>query len=541
MDKKTNIIPKTTIIELNANNAENATGNSWTNTIDPITIYEGDQISLKQMFIDVGGEANADINVIDDVTITLEFGFYIINGPEYDKILGRGDLNFPDGQEDFKLYYVAVNPDSQSINPPYYGTKYQFATKMRTFTIPKGAYSNSDLAELVTNQISQALPNDPAVPGTSLIDAANFFSYFRTAEFIYPDSIDCSPLDHPGFKKDFYTRPLYRFVEDEGQPQWAPDTGPIRFIQNMEWDSNFYVFDCIPQGTNASIDYGSPINIRYVMMGSAEVALVYDNINDVFKFNMFTPPYSSDKKGTWVARIRPDSIHDGSDEVQCSLTKLATTTGNFIVSIKDNYLKKNNDSRVNPNDLFFSQVLGFDVPNMCIDHPFDDGGTYLPPKSIWPVVSQLMVTQDSIQKLLGQGGQWNSQQYYGQMKAFDNNGFYEVATTDVETPQFMQSKPLNTVYTGGHFLLSISSIPQTKLIGANSDANDCGLTAIVSRAYTDSNTVTVYGDSAPVYVHKGNPVTIDQFDVKILDPDTKQPTSFLSNKGHCIYLEIINY
>ena len=33
----------------------------------------------------------------------------------------------------------------------------------------------------------------------------------------------------------------------------------------------------------------------------------------------------------------------------------------------------------------------------------------------------------------------------------------------------------------------------------------------------------------------------DGFDVKILDPDTKQPTSFLSNKGHCVYLEVINY
>ena len=73
-----NKIAKSRIIELSSNNASSNINNvSWSNTIQPITLNEGDEVSVKMAFIDFGGNANADINLLEDLSIIFTIGFYI--------------------------------------------------------------------------------------------------------------------------------------------------------------------------------------------------------------------------------------------------------------------------------------------------------------------------------------------------------------------------------------------------------------------------------------------------------------------------------
>ena len=105
----------------------------------------------------------------------------------------------------------------------------------------------------------------------------------------------------------------------------------------------------------------------------------------------------------------------------------------------------------------------------------------------------------------------------------------------------MTSRVLDSLTKGSHYLLSINSIPQNQLLGQDSKNVNCGISAIISKTYTDSNIIIVYDDTAPTYVHSGIPITLEQFDVVILDPITKNLTKDFTGVNHTIYLQVINY
>ena len=62
----------------------------------------------------------------------------------------------------------------------------------------------------------------------------------------------------------------------------------------------------------------------------------------------------------------------------------------------DDYGGTVNDSNANPNDLFFSKVLNFDVGGMCVG----DAVYNVPTTDLTDYVCGLSVTQDSIKGLL---------------------------------------------------------------------------------------------------------------------------------------------
>lgn len=542
---------KSTILQLSAKNATSSNSNvDWTNTTQSVTIKNGDQVNVRMAVIDIGLEDGvSDIVLTEDLVVTLNFGYYLISGPEYMAFMGWGVPGNGQLPPSYEIYYLAkvldfFYPADGTFPlvpfPAVYGTQFTTHENIRVITIPKGSYSNSSFAEIFTNNmvsVQRDIIND-LFPNNS----PNWFLPYNTEQFMSLDSWNYPSVNtgSPDMNKSLnwrkaIARAQYRFIRDGKPPNSIPETksGDAYILQNngnqpyngKQWEYS----DWVPQGNIEG--YASTHSYRNIFLGGTQVALVYDSNSNVFKLNMFTPP--QDTTGNWIAKLLvAPPFQDDWIAFAYDVKQIGSIGGNFITQIQDNYNGTVNDSKVNPQDLFFSKVLKFNLDQVIIPVATNSDS----PKLIGPTASKLLVSQDIIPylnpTLLSTG------LYYSTPAV---NQVAEVPTTDIETPPTMISAPFSSLKTGTHYLLSINGIPQNQLLGEDYKNVNCTLSSIITQTYTDSNLITVFNDTSPPYIHTGPDITIDSFNVMILDPDTKKPTTLITGDGHNVYLEITNF
>ena len=559
-------IPRSTILQLSSKNATSSNSNvDWTNTTPSITIKNGDQINVRMAVVDIGLSDNvSDIVLKDDLTITFTYGFYIIRGNEYNGFMGSGVQAIPPINSNYELYYVSESTDYTQANKIYpydntpftntgtYGTNFKMHERQREITIPKGTYSNGVFAEIVTNLLVTVLI-DPTT--NDMMQSENWMCPFNTQYFASknawsfnstkPNTTSPWPGVGPGpfLVKQNDMRNQFKFVKDGLPPNILPETSfpDCAILQNNGAEpyiaqvgnvnpERWGPTDMVPQGPNCAF-YPSTYTARNIMIGSTQVALVYDSENNVFKFNMFTP--SIDANGNWQIKLVVTNYEDDA-EFKYSLDRIGSVCGNFLMKMEDNYLGSVNSSDTNPDNLFFSKVLKFNVSDMCIPNVGND----ITPKLIASTTSNLLVSQASIPYLIPTIYQGGANAFCGTPP---NNEVVYLKTTDIETPPAMTSAPFSSLNVGTHYILSIIGIPQNQLLGEESKSVNCTVSAIITQAYTDSNLITVFNDTSPPYIHQGPDITLDLFNVHILDPDSKQSTTLITGDNHNIYLEITNF
>lgn len=79
--------------------------------------------------------------------------------------------------------------------------------------------------------------------------------------------------------------------------------------------------------------------------------------------------------------------------------------------------------------------------------------------------------------------------------------------------------------TGGYYLIETNGLIPNAGGYIDTVGNNNKITAIVSKEYDSNQIVTGYSDSGFTYIHRGNPYIITEANVRILDPQTKQPVT----------------
>ena len=139
----------------NSNNAE------WANTFKHIIIEDGDIIQLKQVIIDTN-TTQAGIMVFDkNVNIVMEFGFYAQNNGDTDKTFSTGY------SYTFKPTIAFTNSSTTPATTVDVGVPHK---NTLTFTILAGTYTCNDIAELITRNCSEFIPESYPL-GNNGIDA----------------------------------------------------------------------------------------------------------------------------------------------------------------------------------------------------------------------------------------------------------------------------------------------------------------------------------------------------------------------------------
>lgn len=157
-----------TIVECNKQHSNTGESNaSWINTFQaPIRINQGDVLQMKTAIIDTNATNSSNITFDEDVNISIDMGYYFINGKYPDTI---SQFNIP---EDTRTYL----PADGSIKEDYrcyvarYSDSFELVKGLFTYTLLAGSYTASNIAEELTRAFSEihftaVVPDTDGDPG----------------------------------------------------------------------------------------------------------------------------------------------------------------------------------------------------------------------------------------------------------------------------------------------------------------------------------------------------------------------------------------
>lgn len=536
------------IVELSKFNSLTAFQNSdWVNSFQPITIQPQGQLSFKGGFLDYNTTSEQAIELLQDVPITIETGFYM-TAP-----LSQDGLYVYDTEKyvPLDLYICRSNGD------------YSLQKSTRSFTIPAGNYSPDEITEIIN---FNCVNYNPPIHGDG-----TFFNNQATNNFFRPTTDQFNSVALELIPKDSDTKVATLIARNPADLQYFRVGDPVSFIDLMKLDgdttgniddpytitslntttgvittdppfrrldtitmSNPFMYKYVysETGTTPAIDrtyvyrfyrqgtatkpfddmngfFFDPDNDRITnYMGSSQFQLEYDyNNNSLFQFSyLHTPFYSgaSEAIQLYTCGYRYNNI----------FTYLNTMTGIFFTKLEP--------------ASFWEDVLGFNLDTLVVT---DDPVSHIlsAPLQVGVNITGNLITYDAL------FDKTNAPRMY------DDDGKREEAqvvnAASTQSQAIVANKP-QQVNSSSFYLIELGGLSDINMI------NDTDLfrtiAAIGSKEYNSQGIISIYPDGTAFYTNNSpDPLYLSSFRVRILDSITKQPTTSLGTKNS-IFVELIN-
>ena len=524
-------MPNSTIIELSRakSTKQYALNSEWSNIMNEyMTLPVGSVVQLKQAFIDEGAPfPDGAIELDEDVQISMSFIYWMTDqnkaNPTYSANIavadrGKGDL--------------------------FIGCKYFNATGLgdtlegnRLFTIPKGIYSPDNLAEFISNQMSNldiqvSVDNVPpytvartntvlqsTVDLTHIYDAYNETPGYPTAGLllqnvkITPDLIAQFTVGkqvYIGYSDDsgkWHDYQLYTVSITLGTN--APNAFSFQPIIQYTAQGGFKVYPAAADhdfvgfylaGDKASDKYFTFEN-QNTWYGASQASLIYEN--DRFKWNYLHSPHFIDGNGTVGISI---------DNTDLENTIITANSGISFTSLEPTS--------------FWKDTLGFNLDSLVTS--IDDFENYAPAHSESVMQFGVNCTGALV------GNFVLPPQTLADGMAVQNAVYYsETSQTDAIIAENANGGSSNQKDPGFYYI-DINGLESSKLY--NEVRTDININAVVSRYRSANGLITAYSESGAQFVVQ-YPMKISSFDVRILLPDYTPAQTLGANSS--IFIELI--
>lgn len=562
------------IIELARFNTPSAFSNSdYINQIQPIQVETGGSLSFKGGFLDYNTTSEQVIEIVEDVNVEIDAGFYYACGNPEDKSVVPGD---EDTIRPFELYVARDSGD------------YSLITSSRQFTIPKGNYSPFEITELVNLALTEVVPSIHG-DGTEFANITDTNFFRPCLQGAYVCSLKNLPKDFQVFNK---SNPVYTAItpsdlkNPDGTPRFSVND-VVRFADNIQGD--------IQIQASEELKY---LNSKITAINYETGAITYDFEYEESRPIITTTPLTA----FYMYKI---GYYIGSEFFQLPQTKF--------------YYQANRPGET------FDPNNNFQFPDILVDEG-DAEFAYEPANYKFMGASQIQLEYNNNNNALFQWTYIHTPYYYGNDKAeanddaqegiqflftgFNNKFVYEntqtgIFFTKLSPPSFwfdtlgfdpslvisdipqkhILNAPLKTgvnitgnfigydalfekgnntsqwVPTSDNVYGVNSSSNQTFAIRAISsqsvgdssfyivDVNGLSLTnfsndtdffrtvvAIGSKEYNSQGIISLYPDGTSFYTNTGEPFVLSSIRTRILDSISKKPTETLGPKS-AIYLE----
>jgi hypothetical protein len=504
------------------------------NTTYPINLKAGDQVVLKNVFIDTGG---SDITLSEPLNISGLFGFYDVNytwAKDNDNNIEKTGFNGLD-DSDYN-YYLAWDNDVASVTvksfrcdfavPSSCGfidviiqasftydteTETGLTWKMnagkrltcanRPYTIELADWGG-EVSGVIPTSIRNVQPNDPNavfVPNSFVLEDGPATSTLLTNTF-------SMTIDAGSYTRDQLAKIItdnLSSIQELNQAASFESSNPFLFrTDNAKWTDNRLRFYEVGKSPN---DVPNPEYYVYkdhtgaltpYWMGASQVSLIWDDAANHFSWDFLHTPYANDNEigiGIYGRETGPTStvLH------QC---------GVFFMDLQ-------------PRD-FWQTTLNFNLNDILVTYDIDDG-------EATQTISETQLKSKITKGLLTLQSLFPS---------FDRN------IKDVPNPLFeavdqtIQLKGQNIASINDTFYLVEINIGN-EVFSYRGDINN-QIRAIIGAYYQESNWVQGYSSDSIVYEHVGDDQTISKIKIRILDPNTKQPIKTLGNNSF-VYVQII--
>lgn len=582
------------LIQLSKNNDKSNIDkkNSWYNDLQKsIEIKEGDEILLKQGIIDTRITNNL-IKIQEDTQITLDFGYYVYLYNQYDEtqdpVNTMVDMYFGKYSSHvgnfnaYGKYYLMYNWNNTVFE--YDANNCKLLENSITITIPNGDYTPKELAQIITAEYQKCL-----------LLHENGYSYFlnskpnlvTTANYAYNINNRTSELPHfieyqakfP-FNRNLNQSFVYTTGSTEGVGEDLTSNAQDYTIgcsqMSLEYDELKQRFNLImhkpvynlnetpPTVSNAFVNlltdnnnielHGSWYNggeiLGYVMALNTKLTTQEADIINTKRAlaspnNQFTLKYVSSVDDTTITKtdVILEEVEANTQFIKFNYVFNPTPKENKAMTLD---LENNNltefwiQSKVesglfltgmSSNPPNFWEGLGFNIENITC--PTQDGLLVDDTKFLSSISSQFMP-----------------------ISAFYNGGSLKTSSNQVNTivggvsstekgkPIYISSDITDTEgldadnltdYKQGYYLIEINSNFNSTMINDNDIRKH--IIGICSKNYNQGGFITCYGNSGLVYIHKGEPLLLNNFNINILNDNLTDATDIGEN--HTIFLSII--
>lgn len=505
----------------------------WENdTAYPINLNPGDQVVLKNVFIDTGG---ADIKITEPLNVSGLFGYYDVNsswakdGENDVEKTGFNGLDAADYQ-----YYLAWDTDTVSAtvvsfqcdfaNPEACGfidvviqasfTYDTLTEKNLTWKMTKGKRLTCQNRPYTIELADWGGQVDVIVGTIRNIDPGDPNAVFVPNSFVYDNNPPTIDLLTNTFSVTVpvgtYTRDqlakvitnqlssINEFIEADN----LESSNPFLFrTDDPKWIDDrlrFYRTGVYPTDVGAEYytykDHNDALTKYW--MGASQTSLIWDDAANHFSFDFLHTPIANDNQ-IGIAIYGGDAFPSSTVLHQCGI---------FMLDLQ-------------PRD-FWTNVLNFDMNNILVNYDIRTGE---PTETISDAELRSKITKGLLttQSLFPN--------FNRNISAIENPLY-------ISTDETSQLKGQNIAgLTDTFYLIEINLGNET--FSYKGDINN-EIRAIVGSYYQESNWVQGYSSDSIIYEHVGSPQTISKLRIRILDPNTKQPITTLGDNSF-VYVQII--
>jgi len=419
---------------------------------------------------------------IDNKTKQITFHFPFRNARISDITIINKKLNYLDGSlqrltppSAFAKY--GMDPTTENIkkvtkpNPGQPEDIIQPYILSHSITIPKGDYEPSKIAQIITDKLTAGQYDYGLTKKTPIK------SPFLKSTGDYGDANDF--LGASGFT-DPYTTSEYIFV------------------------NSFNGIDVYSYNTDRNETAGDPTTERNYWIGASQIALEYLP-SGRFEWSYLHTPYID------------------TDNGNISVSYIESTTDNYYLASANGgiYFQSLSATQNGEHFAFWDEILGFNMDKIIVKYDAFDTPIPAYAGNIKSVKFENMKFGETITKA-------DTSIDIAINKTDTSIPFYQVIPpaslpiVDVSLSDgLLADTPFNenTSVNFGYFMIELNSNYSTKFISQNSSSNL--IKGIVSRYYSANSYTSGASDSSITYIHKGEPIYLNNFGVRILDSTGK--------------------
>jgi hypothetical protein len=591
---------KSKVIELSRWTADNTVSNAeWSNHLStPVVINNGDIVSVRNSFIDTTLITTTAIEIEEDITLTLNIIYYIINTGVglYFAIYGK-ENNIPkpvfiqtfNNQDVFEPTYQLNGPDGLPYvlvydTPDIPATNGKPIVETIYIKIPKNVYEKTALAKLITTQlelvniqptnqimssISQQFTNGEVFPEST--SDGTFFQFSEPLTKPDPSKVITTIQKQVYYGINFVTPNVQKlFVYDATNELVACKLVP------MTDNPNYCDISHLPTGTiitpitqipesNQIIPLVEYDDESYFLwdcgfIGASEFSFVFDPDSNRFNIEYMHTPIIQSGNEVCMSFTNQIGYANPASNLNKRISYMTAQSGLMIVNCYTKY---------NPEEITevpFLNQLGFNLNDLVdledLYTVFNGNNNMLSPtynKFKYTNFLKYTTRNYAPMGILSQSGASvtipaivpnkdnviytmaiNPSMFFTTFDSSNTSPYkvrgagFSVVDSNI-TIQIIASNPAKSSNTQtGHFLLDLSSYPSDYI---NSQKTYNIKSIIGNYYYANSFCEATY--EPLIYQHIGEPIVLSRIDVKIMSPYTKKPATNLGENSS-VYLQVTN-
>lgn len=526
---------ETTILELSQGKSENtfANGDWKTNLSKEIKIEEGDEISIKNVFLDTVSESTGDIKIEKDIILKVKTGLYMNNFDKTDKTYGdNSDFFKPDGYDYLLCYYNSPTSDLSDWKAVTY-TRDALGPRepdnlqaVFTYEDPSGNtqkyhqnIGKADIAHKKTLPIAGGNGILVIPDSVKLENEEEVKKYFKDVDIVtipldpsgkevfHPITFDSSfNLPAGNYQPQLLAQKLTDLFSASSYEKHVDALASTNFLKTIGQIRNQHsAYQFVRFDGREMFNFGSTAANDDYYVGTSQFEFNFDEETRKFSVDFIHMP-QYDNNGNIVVTYK-----ERGGATNPKIFSSGKNSGIYFTSLEAEDLSGNRYD-------FWQEKMGFSIEDLTVQFKTIESTFTFFTTIVNPYLTIPTNFENGVKVTTGFQGLDQIVQKNNNFQKEPKLSTPLTAETNAQTVILATDEYQDNTVTDSHYLVEVRSNYKNNFINSNNIINT--ITGIINRYYGFESFTSSGAEASIPYIHKGEPVYLKSFDIRILDPST---------------------